>query len=591
MKDFCFKKCITIVCTILALFTLLGCGSGNGSSKEIKKITIDSLSGVDNNQLSKDVISYIEQHPKNKEAIINYVLTTKALRENTKFKVQNGNLSTISFTLDKIPFIGGVVYDRIENSLLDNYKNVLTGLIGNYSVAKGVTDWYLKENHITQETHDIFLERHTNNKIDNETYNVLVKIAALLYRELEPIVNDAKFTGPLAPDAFDLVKISLYNKFFDPKYSDKIASAQESIKKIYTALNIDSNLTIKDYWASAIPKYLFPYRLSARFVPNEKSKMYYLNSAPMERRKNLYSLVNGKWESLFTKKEVNIQVNPDIDQKYTVHNRNRISYIYCINESEAYADFNMFDNKTHGHIFITPGVYVNDNGQKEDVLIMYDSYEFLGFNGMETGKGYAQNLSMENMHKAKDVLIKRKNNKNTFEGEYDPKTAFVNSGKNFLMKDKLEASYFPNYENDFVFRLMEMTPNNKIYWQRLYSTINTQWKSLKTGKTIHFNANPANRGKANKQYITSIYCLGKKEMFGSFGFHDKDSTNTLKMIQNFFITPGILIDNNQRRPVYIMYINYKLVQYNQEDNGPKYAENLSIDNIKTAEDVLVRQLD
>ena len=55
---------------------------------------------------------------------------------------------------------------------------------------------------------------------------------------------------------------------------------------------------------------------------------------------------------------------------------------------------------------IIPATYIHDN-QEENVLVMYVDYEFLGFNSQEKDFGYAQNLRIDNIKTATDVLIKR----------------------------------------------------------------------------------------------------------------------------------------------------------------------------------------
>ena len=133
--------------------------------------------------------------------------------------------------------------------------------------------------------------------------------------------------------------------------------------------------------------------------------------------------------------------------------------------------------------------------------------------------------------------------------------------------------------------------NLSMRFAKLYPIINGKWHSLKTGEDIEFNLKVKDFGKtANERLATSqvngIYILSKTEPFANLSFWDYENKERKKLL----IIPATYIHDNQEENVLVMYVDYEFLGFNSQEKDFGYAQNLRIDNIKTATDVLIKKI-
>ena len=571
--------------------SLLGWGCGNSSinttknqSKSVERISFDSLDSLSEQELGNDVIKYIENNPDKIEPVAQYAMLTRTYHNNMKIRQKNKSDGAVQaeIVFNSIPLVGGMIIDSSNESMLESYKKALISKIGDYSTAKNVTDDLLNKGVITSETHDIFLELNMKNEIDNEAYNNSMKISALMYRELEAVVEDAKIRVGMSPDIFDVIDIATYAVFNKSENARKASDAHRALESIYKAIEPRTGtLDIVKYWDSKIPKWLFPYRFSNQVIADEKDKIYYENTAPQELRENLYSLVNGTWESLITGESVVFQLNPKLDHR--LYETKKIGFIGCMDYDKKYIHFNFPD--ALGTFFITQISYTYPFKEKsEDVLLMYRDYDFISFNGSDQKAGYSKNLRIENMKRAADVLIKHKNTNGTFESPFDARKAFEILKNKYYLSNKYSPADFPDFNNDYIYEMLEPLMSNKTHWDKMVNNINGTWKSVISGQKYNFNISYSNKRPSCNYYLNYISFIGKDSDHALCVVTDYATRSSRKKI---LIIPAINIATNERQN--LMYINYKLIKYNGHDKNGGFVENMTIDNIQDAEDVLIKE--
>ena len=580
-----FENQIILVISLLICAIISGCLLSGSSGKEsiavVEKISIDSLAQVNDDELSKQVIDYIENHPDEYETIANYALLTRTFHNNVKIRKQSGDNAYAEVVLNSIPLLGGMIIDHSIENFLESYKKALVDKIGDNTALKNVVASYLKNGEIIQETHDIFLKQHLKESVSNETYNTMVKISALMYREMEPIIDDAKTRIGLEPDVFDLIDIAVYSTFYKEENMIKNESARKSLEAIYTKLNLDNSQSLENFWGAMVPRWLYPYRFSNQIIPSSDNGVLYDNHATESMRKKLYSLVNGKWESIITGKEENIQLNPNSDHK--LYEDNKINYIDVMCKDIPYVVYNLPNGRERA--FITKATYTYPyDGKSEEVLVMYKDYGFLSFNNYDRGKKYSENLRIENMKSAKDILIKRKNDNGTFEGEFDARVAFRLNGNKYYLSDRYVPASFPNFEEDFVYEMLEPFTSNKQSWDKMIHLLNGRWQSLNNSEDMNISASYSNKSTSSNYYLNYISFIGKELNYARCTISDYATKSNRKSVA---IIPAI--DMQTGSEVYLMYVNYKLIKYNGEDKGAKFVENITLDNIQYADNVLIKQ--
>jgi len=111
--------------------------------------------------------------------------------------------------------------------------------------------------------------------------------------------------------------------------------------------------------------------------------------------------------------------------------------------------------------------------------------------------------------------------------------------------------------------------------KNIYGAINGDWKSLASGEIQTFNINSDD----DTPRLNSVFAIGKNAPFLAF--------NVANNLHQFFITPA---KNSDGKNILVMYVDYKFVDFNGQSEGYGYAENLRVDNIQAAEDVLIKVL-
>jgi len=581
------KKAFTFLTIIIAACVFVGCGSDN-KSQEVKRITMEDVESVSDEQLANEVIQYVKEHPESRIDMENFILNNKTLHDAVQFNVksQDGKIGAeaVLDTVIPVPVIGGLIGSVIDSQsdkhFLELYKKQILAYTNDYTVAKDVTDRLLASRQIDQETHDKFLSIYVKEDIDTETYNAMVKIGALMFRETKAVVDDIKRADTIFPSTADIavglvVELASY-VMSDDENKKKRESARQALDSIYNDFSITDNSKLENLWEPLVPKYILPYRLKAVVEPKD-----YKFKNDDQAILALYPYINGKWESLYTKEIFEIWLNPAHLNR--VHYNDQPANIAFIDPDIPLASF-QFSGKNVRY-FITPVIYTDEEGKEEEVLFLYKSYNFVNFNGVWEGVKYADNLCVDNIRYAgtEDVFIKRKNEQGNFKTTFDPQRAFQLSVKKYYLSDKLEPIYFPDYEQDLDYDCTD----NVAYQKRINALLKKEWKSIKTGE----------RKLNGIKWIQSLSFINKNEsepMFARMSVIRDDGTKKNYFDgnpTNVFITPALYKENGTTRQVLVMYLGFTFVQYSQEERGAILAEDCRVDNIYGAQDVLYLNLE
>ncbi len=567
---------LLVLCTIFS-----GC-----SVKEIETQTLEKVNSVKNenpilekvipvkneipiSQLENEVISYINANPDEREILINYALNLRMI----ELTIQNPQAINggAEFILNSLPglagFVGGVVKDNMVEDFLNEYKQTLENATSDYSRAVNTIESNREFLNAKGNGYDFLIKKYSAENLKPETYDAEKKIAQIMYHGFEAMVEENKTRLSLEkPTIWSLLEYAQYQVFEKPENLEQIEESVQVLENIYSALWIDMNRyeseqRINEYYKSIIPKYLFPFEFESAFIPqNENDFEIYETSHSSDNYKKIYALINEEWTSLTTGKKILIYVNPMNENRAE---KLRINSIYALGKNQPLAAFN-FAGIT-GRFFITPAVHIKD-GKRENVLLMYEDYETLHFNGSENGFGYTQNLRIENIGSAKDVLIRPYEpplDMNNYDDDKFLEKYYEQVTPNYLFRDRLKISFVPKSEEDMLIFAKQSEEAKKIC-----DTINGEWRSLNSGETRLFNI------QAEKIHMT--YAIAKNVPFMSFKFEGNQ----------IFVTP--VVDRSTGEKVLVMYINYKFVDFNEESHGFGYAQNLRVDNIKSAEDVLIK---
>lgn len=197
----------------------------------------------------------------------------------------------------------------------------------------------------------------------------------------------------------------------------------------------------------------------------------------------------------------------------------------------------------------------------------------------------------------KDNLDKYRSSKETMKniyelldvdmGKYRSKDAIISyyEGQvpNHMFPFDIEETYFPDSKDEL---FMENSAK-KDDRMRLYSLLNGQWRSLITGKEVELYLPPELDGKIYKYpKINYINLISKTEPFAYFNYDD--ATNKL---QKAFITPARYYEDGEFNDVLLLYLNHKIltVYDNSNYSSLKFANNFRVNNVQSAEDVLVKE--
>ncbi len=420
---------------LILVMYFYGCGHSGDSgehnttapiAQEIKKETSNSekdISELSDEELANQVVEYIKNNPNERIFLTNYALNISTL--NPSFvkseKHQEGNIM-----INSIPVVGGIISDKIYDKYLESCRKFLLEASHDYEYIKKAAEKYhdpdsqsyafpgMKPEKISDKVYNEFLNRNIPKELNFKTYMTMYKISELKYRYVEAYIDDNKERMSAKPDIFDFVDEVSYKVFFKEENEKKQKSAKKALKKIYSELWLDSLYNSKNdlqyYYDSKVPKWLFAYELEQKYFPENKDDIQGESNPSKQDVERLYPIINGKWHSLKTGKNIEMNLKVE-DFGKTANGRlaaSQVNGIYILSKSEPFANLSFWDyeNKERKKLLIVPATYIHDN-QEENVLVMYVNYEFLGFNSQEKDFGYAQNLRIDNIKTATDVLIKK----------------------------------------------------------------------------------------------------------------------------------------------------------------------------------------
>ncbi len=575
---------------LLAGVFITGCGSENQSVKEknsevpkveektesnnkpvkqeiiqpVQKIFDESLENITIPQLEQEIIGYVENNPNERYHLINYVLNLRMIELQSKNPQAVGEGT--AFLLNSLPgvggIIGGIVNDSMTESFLEDYKKTLTAAAKDYSYVQNAVEKNKEFLQARGKGYEVLTKLNSPENLSAETYNTEMKIAEIMYRSFAAMVDENKVRAGLKiPDALDLLDFAKYHVFDKNENLDNIKNSAQALENIYAALWVDmehysDKKSFDDYYNSLIPQWLFPFEFEQTFLPQSAddfliSEKSYSN----DYNEKIYSIFNAEWTSLFTGETKLFYINPANEHRT---DQQKINTIYALAKNSPFVVFDDY--------FITPALRIKD-GKRENVLLMYVNYKLLG------GEGF----KIENVGAAKDVLIRNYDTTsdfNHFDNEKFSEKYYEQITPNYLFRDKLKMNFnaVPKAEADMRTNLYfdNFSAEDK---KNIYGAINGDWKSLNSGEIQNFNINPAN----DTPRLNTIYAIGKSAPFLAF--------NVANNPHQFFITPA---KNSEGKNILVMYVDYKFVDFNGQSEGYGYAQNLRVDNIKSAEDVLIK---
>lgn len=532
----------------------------------VEKNFDDSLENFSISQLENDVINYINQNPDERYYLINYVLNLRMIELQGKNPQAIGDGT--AFLLNSLPgvggIIGGIVSDSMTNNFLEDYKKVLTAAAKDFSCAQNAVE---KEKDYLEKRgkgYEVLTKLNSPENLKSETYNAEMKIAEIMYRSFAAMVEENKVRAGLKiPDALDLLEFAKYHAFDKDENLDTINNSAQALENIYSALWVDmehysDKKSFDDYFTSIIPRWLFPYEFEQTFLPQNASDLLISEqSYSKEYNEKIYSIFNAEWTSLFNGRKKLFYINPAHEHRT---DKPKINTIYALAKNSPFVAFDRY--------FITPAIHI-ENGERKKVLLLYVDYK---------GVGSAE-FKIENITDAKDVLIRNYNpdeDFNHFDNEKFTEKYYEQTTPNYLLRDKLKMNFKVTKENvrtNLYFNNFSVEDKKNIY-----GAINGDWKSLDSGEIHNFNINPANEGTlTDEPRLNTIYAIGKNAPFLAF--------NIANNPHKFFITPA---KNAEGKNILVMYVDYKFIDFNGQSEGYGYAENLRVDNIQAAEDVLIK---
>ena len=368
------------------------------------RLNIEQLESVNANVLADQVIEYINANPDKKGRLISYIFNLKILSNKYDSEIKRLGHSDGEALANSIPLIGGLIVDKSWDSLTNAYKKAIVNEINNDGVMRNILDARHANNILRDVAYNELSKRYLINPDDIENYNALIKIAAIKYHSVEAYAEDHKGRFSLDPGVFDVIDMVSYAVFSAKENQDKYKSAQQALARICAELSIDSNKCrtkeeMEKYFASLIPRHMFPYELEETYLPADKTSVFTENSVSPEERRRVYEMLRGTWRSLITEKTAVIETFPENDNSARTP---RVNYIDVLDKKESYARFNyFFPSGNRVNVFITPAFYVKD-GRKTKVLVMYSNYELI--KGGESS--VYKNGRVENIISAEDVFIR-----------------------------------------------------------------------------------------------------------------------------------------------------------------------------------------
>lgn len=567
------KKFLTGI--LLAGIFISGCGGENKPAEKISetpKVAAENTLAIEKNfnessenlsisQLENDVIAYVQNNPDERYHLINYALNLRMI------ELQNKNPQAVgdgtAFILNSLPgvggIIGGIVNDSMTNDFLDDYKKVLTAAATDYTCAQNAVEKNKDFLQARGKGYEVLTKLNSPENLKPETYNAEMKIAEIMYRSFAAMVEENKVrTGLKIPDALDLLDFAKYHAFDKPENLDNIKTSAQALENIYAALWIDmkhysDKNAFDEYFNSLIPRWLFPFEFEQSFTA-QSADDFLISEQTYSRDFNekIYAIFNAEWTSLLTGETKLFYINPAHEHRT---DKQKINTIYQLAKNAPFAVFDRY--------FITPAVRLKD-GTRQNVLLMYVDYRMLGGGGFK----------IKNVGAAGDVLVRNYDaaeNFNHFDNAKFTEKFYEQITPNYLFRDKLRMNFQVTKDNVRTNLYFDnFSAEDK---KNIYTAINGDWQSLASGEIQTFNINSAD----DTPRLNSVFAIGKTAPFLAF--------NIANNPHQFFITPA---KNSDGKNILVMYVDYKFVDFNGQEDGYGYAENLRVDNINAAEDVLIK---
>ena len=544
-----------------------GCGGENKTAEKISetpKIAAENTLAIEKNfdeslenlsisQLENDIIAYVQNNPDERYHLINYALNLRMIELQSKNPQAVGDGA--AFILNSLPgvggILGGIVNDSMTNNFLDDYKKVLTAAATDYTCAKSAVEKNKEFLQARGKGYEVLTKLNSADNLKPETYNAEMKIAEIMYRSFAAMVEENKVrTGLKIPDALDLIDFAKYHVFDKPENLDNIKTSAQALENIYAALWLDmkhygDKKSFDDYFNSLIPRWLFPFEFEQSFTAQSADDFLISEQTySSDFNEKIYAIFNAEWTSLLTGETKLFYINPAHEHRT---DKQKINTIYQLAKNAPFAVFDRY--------FITPAVRLKDG---KNILLMYVDYQMLGGGG----------FNIENVGAAADVLVRNYDTAEKFNGFDNAKFTekyYEQITPNYLFRDKLRMNFQVTKDNVRTNLYFDnLSDKDK---KNICGAINGDWKSLDNEEIQNFNVNAVN----------SIFAIGKTAPFLAF--------NVANNPHQFFITPA---KNSDGKNILIMYVDYKFVDFNGQSEGYGYAENLRVDNIQAAEDVLIK---
>lgn len=384
---------------------------------EIKRANIEDFEDVSEDELAQVVVDYVNANPDKREALIDYVLNLQFIRLVQEHKILGNKAREGQLYLNSIPLVGGILNDKLDDNFKEEYKKLLIYATTDDTLFMNAAERYLEN--LTEHDYKIFVERNSPNEPETELYNAMIRIATIRYRELEALIEENKVRLSLNLSPLDFIDMFSYEFFSQEGNRVIIEHSEQAFEKIYTALWIDSEKMkingenfLKDYYAAIakekVPQQLFPYNLKSswRPEPDEKIGTMKSNKSVKKARKRIYDMLKGEWTNLNDRTTCTINLSYENDDKpqEPPFEYPRMGSIVFIDEEQPFVSFYYkFNQEPSVNFFITPATYIDDEGNHENVLVLYEGYELVN----NDHKNTLENHRVENIKKAKRVLVKK----------------------------------------------------------------------------------------------------------------------------------------------------------------------------------------
>lgn len=388
----------------------------NRSNDEVKRAEIEDFDDVSEDELAQAVVDYVNANPDKRDALINYAFNLQLIRLAQESRITDNTIREFDIYVNSIPLVGGFLVENSYDTFKEKYKQLLLDATTDNAMFMNAAKRYLEN--LTEHDRKIFVERNSPSEPETELYNAMMRIAAIRYRALEALIDENKARISIDISPLDLIDMFSYEMFSHDDDRATIERSKQAFEKIYEALWIDSEKMyiggerfLKDYYAASakekVPQQLFPYNLESswRPEPDEKIRPMKSDKSVKKARKRIYNMLKGEWTDLNDGTTCTINLSSENDDKpqEPPFEYPRMGSIIFLDEEQQFVSFYYrFNEKSSKDFFITPATYIDDEGNREDVLVLYEGYKLVN----DDYKNTLENHRVENIKKAERVLIK-----------------------------------------------------------------------------------------------------------------------------------------------------------------------------------------